>query len=121
MQAQNKTFTEKLDETARLIYKNPDIKVSDLAGQMATSERQLFRRIRDSINMTPAEYLKRFRLERAKKKLEKGQSATFATYDSGFTSQSHFSKCFKIRFGLSPSAYKKDFLCKVAVGQFQAV
>jgi transcriptional regulator GlxA family with amidase domain len=50
--------------------------------------------------------LKDFRLEKAKELLKKKRySVSQITFESGFTSPSYFTKCFKKKYGLLPMEY----------------
>lgn len=57
--------------------------------------------------MTPHAYLKRLRLEYAKKALMRGDSAISTAYDLGFFDQSHFNKAFKRAFLITPAHFQK--------------
>ena len=100
-------FVARLNYSLDRLYSNSEISVSNIANMLAMSERQLFRKTKANLNTTPIEYLKLFRLEKAKSMLEDNKSATEVTYSSGFSSPSYFCKCFKSQFGVSPSEYKK--------------
>ncbi|MCW8876255.1 MAG: helix-turn-helix transcriptional regulator [Kangiellaceae bacterium] len=100
-------FLERLNSSLDRLYANSEISVRNIANMLAMSERQLFRKTKANLNVTPTEYLKLFRLEKAKSMLDNNKSSTEATYSSGFSSQSYFCKCFKSQFGVSPSEYKK--------------
>lgn len=58
--------------------------------------------------MTPTEYLRRFRLEKAKLLLAEGKTANIASFEVGFASHSYFGRCFKAQFGVSPREFKKS-------------
>ncbi|TQV89257.1 helix-turn-helix domain-containing protein [Aliikangiella coralliicola] len=99
-------FIQKLDEILEKHYTDCQLKVGDMAAKIAMSERQLFRKLKSVVDLSPTEYIRRFRLEKAKLLLEQGKPASFAYLEVGFSSQSYFSKCFKAQFGCLPSEYK---------------
>jgi DNA-binding response OmpR family regulator len=101
-------FVEKLDEVLEELYIESATAIVDIADKMAMSERQLFRKLKSILDITPAEYMRRFRLEKAKTLLQQGRSVSFATFEVGFSTNSYFGKCFKAQYGLSPSDYKKS-------------
>lgn len=105
--AKQKRFISQLNEILEVLYVNSDTSVANIASEIAMSERQFFRKIKSVLDMTPAEYLRLFRLEKAKKLLDQGNNASYTAFEVGFSSQSYFGKCFKVQFGLSPSEYKK--------------
>ena len=86
--------------------------VNTVAKSMAMSERQLFRKLKSVLDTTPTDYLRRFRLEKACLLLAQGQSAINTAFDTGFSSQSYFSKCFKSEYGCTPSDFQKKLLVK---------
>jgi AraC-like DNA-binding protein len=73
---------------------------------MAMSNSQLYRKTIQLTGMSPNILLKDFRLEKAKELMKKQHySIAQITFDSGFTSPSYFTKCFKKKYGLLPMAY----------------
>ena len=99
-------FVLKLNRCLEKLFSDSTISVDVIASNLAMSERQLYRLTKRILEVTPREYLRCFRLEKARKILDKGESACFATFETGFSSQSYFGKCFKAQFGVSPSDYK---------------
>jgi AraC-like DNA-binding protein len=53
----------------------------------------------------PHAYLTQIRIREAKGLLKKGWTITDTTYETGFTDQSHFTKCFKRMMGFTPGQY----------------
>ena len=74
-----------------------------IASAMAVSERQLQRKLKALIGLTPAEYLRDYRLQRAHERLVNGERSGAVALASGFASHAHFSSCFKAQFGYPPS------------------
>jgi len=87
-------------------WQNPDFHITDYCKATAMSTSQLYRKTISLTGFSPNLLLKEFRLEKAKGLMKK-QSYNIAqiTFDSGFTSASYFTKCFKKKFGLLPMAY----------------
>ncbi|WP_444997933.1 response regulator transcription factor [Aliikangiella sp. IMCC44359] len=102
---QQEAFLQKLNQMLNQLYQQSDTKVSHIAELMASSERQLSRKLKSILDLTPSEYLRRFRLEKAKQLLEQGEPVNCVTFEVGFSSQSYFSKCFKAQFDCSPSEF----------------
>ena len=105
-------FIEKLNEVIENKYTDTTTTVNTVAKAMAMSERQLFRKLKSILGATPTDYLRRFRLEKACLLLAQGQSAINTTFETGFSSQSYFSKCFKNEYGCTPSDFQKQLLAK---------
>ncbi len=83
--------------------------VGAMADAVGLSRRQFERRLTQAAGETPAELLRRMRLERARQLLD-ARSGTIAevAYAVGFRSPAHFSKAFRKAFGLSPSAFSDN-------------
>jgi signal transduction histidine kinase/ligand-binding sensor domain-containing protein/CheY-like chemotaxis protein len=105
-------FIEKLNHTLENQHTDTSTTVNTVAKAMAMSERQLFRKLKSVLGVTPTDYLRRFRLEKACLILAQGQSAINTAFDTGFSSQSYFSKCFKSEYGRTPSDFQKQLLVK---------
>ena len=78
--------------------------VDDLSREMSVSRATLNRKLQALTNLSPAEFIRYLRLQRARELLEKnaGTVAEIA-YQVGFGSPSHFSAAFHERFGIPPS------------------
>lgn len=102
----DKSFLELLFGKLEENWQNPDMNLEDYCRAMAMSKSQLYRKTIDLTGMSPNNLLKEFRLEKAKDLIKK-QSDTISqiTFDSGFSSPSYFTKCFKKKYGLLPMAY----------------
>lgn len=81
--------------------------IETLASDMAMSRTNFFRKFRALTGVTPNEYLKNYRLDRAAKLIREGARINEAAESVGFTSSSYFAKCFKARFGALPKDYAK--------------
>jgi AraC-like DNA-binding protein len=87
-------------------WQNPDYSVDDFAKDMAMSQSQLYRKTTELFNLSPNLLMKEFRLEKAKDLMKKQRyTISQITFDSGFTSPSYFTKCFKSKYGLLPMEY----------------
>ena len=75
----------------------------ELASKSNISLRQLERLFKKYISNTPNQYYLKLRLERAQNLLmQTSMSILSVALASGFTSSSHFSKCYKAQFGIPP-------------------
>ena len=106
---QNK-FLKSLDKALVDCYENSETRVQDIASQFAMSERQLFRKLKGIVDMSPKEYLRTYRLEKAKEFLSNEISVNDTSHMTGFSSPSYFANCFKAYVGCTPSEYIKNKL-----------
>jgi signal transduction histidine kinase/DNA-binding response OmpR family regulator len=85
-----------------------NLSIDDLARELSVSRATLNRKLHAITDLSPAEFIRYFRLQRARELLEKraGSVAEIA-YQVGFGSPSHFSAAFHERFGIPPSEIPK--------------
>lgn len=103
---QDEALLESLFNKLEENWQNPDFDVDDYCHAMAMSNSQLYRKTTALTGLSPNALLKEFRLEKAKELMKKQHySISQITFDSGFTSPSYFTKCFKKQFGLLPMSY----------------
>ena len=87
-------------------WQNAEFDVDDFCKAMAMSKSQLYRKTISLTGLSPNILLKEFRLEKAKDLMKKQHyNISQVTFDSGFTSPSYFTKCFKKKYGLLPMSY----------------
>lgn len=84
------------------------ISVADMARESCMSQSAFFQYFKNSLGITPLDFVLRARIDHAKK-LMADTSITVAEicYASGFNNLNHFIKVFKRLEGISPSKYKR--------------
>lgn len=88
-------------------YQEP-ITVDELAKAVHISRRACFRLFQDILHMTPVEYIRSYRLQKACHLLASSKdSVTQIAYCCGLGSSSYFGKIFREQFGCSPLEYRK--------------
>ncbi len=93
-----------------------DLSVGALAGRLHLSERQLTRVFGSELGATPADYVERLRVERARSMLETdGSSLESVASRCGFTSAEVMRRAFQRRLRTSPSDYRRRFRMPAAV------
>lgn len=103
---QDEALLESLFNKLEEKWQDPDFDVDDYCHEMAMSTSQLYRKTVALTGLSPNLLLKEFRLEKAKEMMKKQHnSISQITFDSGFTSPSYFTKCFKQKYGLLPMDY----------------
>jgi CheY-like chemotaxis protein len=99
----DQAFLQKLARVAAEHHADAEFDVSGMASSLAAGERNLQRKLKALLGMTPAEYLREYRLQQAMERLRRGERPGDVAFATGFVSQAHFSKCFRAQFGVSPS------------------
>lgn len=88
-------------------YLDRNIKLADLAQLLDMSPFHFSRLFKQSIGMTPHQYLSQQRVERAKQLLKKTDRLIIdIALECGFSSHSHLSKQFRQITGMTPKAYR---------------
>jgi signal transduction histidine kinase/ligand-binding sensor domain-containing protein/AraC-like DNA-binding protein len=86
---------------------NEDFGVDDLARVACLSRAHLNRKLQALTNLSPGEFIRYMRLQRARELLEKGAGTVAEiAYRVGFSNPSHFSASFRERFGVLPSGIR---------------
>lgn len=105
LENQEQIFIKNLNKVMEEFYTDHQIKISEISSKVAMSDRQLSRKLKSTVDMTPTEYLRKYRLERAKDLLSNGETVTNTAFQVGFTSSSYFTSCFKAHVGVKPSEF----------------
>ncbi|MBL7913271.1 MAG: response regulator [Bacteroidia bacterium] len=97
-------YTQKLFALIFKQIEDPELSVEKLADQMATNRSHFQRKVKAITGLSPSEIIKVIRLEKANELLlGKNGNITEIAYQTGFSSQSYFTKCYTQHFGVSPT------------------
>lgn len=81
-----------------------DINVDDLARGVCVTRRHLERLFRATLQVSPAEFRQRLRLEKARQLLQQSDLTILQiSVACGYDSASYFARCYKVRFNCTPS------------------
>ena len=101
-------FLTKLENLVAKYYVEPDLDITVLAKELAMSERQLQRKIKNLLGTTPINFIKVFRLHKAQELLNSGAQIGRIALDVGFSSQTYFGRCFKEQFKCTPKQFQQQ-------------
>ena len=99
-------FLEKMNSIISESVEDEEFSIDVLAQNMNMSRSSFYRKITAVTGMSPNEYLKNFRLNKAAELLRDGCRVSEVSERVGFTSSSYFAKCFRAKFGVLPSEFK---------------
>ena len=89
-------------------HRTEEISLSGLSAASLFSPWYSYRLFRETLGLTPAEYLRKYRLTQAAKELRSGEVRVIdAAYNAGFSNVDTFTRAFYREFGLNPSDYMK--------------
>ena len=103
---QDEDFLNLLFESLNKNWQDTEFDMDDYCHTMAMSKSQHYRKTLALTSFSPNLLLKEFRLQKARDLLKKNHSnISQVSFESGFSSPSYFTKCFKKRYGFLPMAY----------------
>ncbi|WP_379087188.1 helix-turn-helix domain-containing protein [Pedobacter sp. UC225_65] len=110
--AQASTLTERLQKIIleEELYKNPDLKLNDLAKKAGISGHQLSQLLNDNLGKSFAAYINEYRINEACQLIinDKGIKLEAIGYEVGFNSKSTFYTAFKKHKSTTPTLYKEQ-------------
>ncbi len=109
----SKQDTSWLIEMENEVYKNikhKDLNLYDLSYKMAVSERQLHRKIKSLLHLTPNKYIRILRLHKAKQFIDDYMYDTISqiSYAVGYYDTHYFSKLFCQQYGAFPKELLRE-------------
>ncbi|GAB3916635.1 two-component regulator propeller domain-containing protein [Mucilaginibacter boryungensis] len=85
---------------------NPELSVEDLSRHVGMSRGSLYHKLLEMTGLTPIEYIRSVKLDRAAEFLEKSDyNVAQIAYMTGFGTPSYFSRLFKAKYNVLPSEY----------------
>jgi signal transduction histidine kinase/DNA-binding response OmpR family regulator len=85
------------------------LSIEQISSEVGLSRMHFHRKIKSLTGMTPAEFVRNVRLKQAASILKQNKTSIKETMAmTGFEDANYFRKCFKERFGVTPSDYQKQ-------------
>lgn len=104
----DKSFMEKFRKIVEDNLIDSELNVDEIGRNMGLSRVQLYRKIKSLTNYAPNELVRIIRLKTAEQLLINSEKTiSEIAYETGFTSPSYFTKCFREYFNESPTDYLK--------------
>ena len=106
---QEAAFIQKINVLIKVNLEDENFDSNALCKAMSMSRTQLFRRMKSLIRQAPANYIKTIRLQKAKELLETADlTVSEIAFKAGFQTVSHFTKIFKMQYGVPPSVFRHN-------------
>ena len=106
----DKTLISKFRTTVEENLSDSELSVDVIGQELGMSRVQLYRKIKSLTNFAPNELVRNLRLKKAEHLIiSSNKNISEIAYETGFSSPSYFSKCFKEYFNESPT----DFMSRV--------
>jgi len=102
-------FLQKLQALVEARLSDVRFKVPSMHQPFGMSSSAFFRKVKALSNLSPVEYVRNERINRAALLLAKNEmTISEIAYNTGFSDQSYFGACFKKQMGMTPSEYLKN-------------
>ncbi|OOG68408.1 AraC family transcriptional regulator [Sinorhizobium sp. A49] len=100
-----------IDRAQSLIDDDPSaaVTLTDLARAAGLSRFQVVRGFSKNVGLTPHAYLVQRRIDLARRLIARGVPLAVAAAEGGFADQSHMTRIFVRKYGISPGAYAESF------------
>ena len=101
-------FCRKLERIVITRMRNPNLNIDIIAAQFGIGRTNFYRKVREVMGMSPNDYLRKCRMERAAELLRSTEdNVGEVCAQVGMPDAQYFSRVFKAYFGVSPSVYRE--------------
>lgn len=106
---EDEKFCRKLERIVHTRMHNPNLNVDVIAAQFGMGRTNFYRKVREITSMSPNDYLRQCRMERASELLRTTDlSVVEICGQVGISDAQYFSRVFKSFYGTPPSAYREQ-------------
>ena len=92
---------------------NSDFTIDELVSQVGLGRTVFFKKLKALTGLSPVEYIREFRLTRAVELISNDEyNISQISYMVGISDPRYFSRCFKQKYGMTPTEYKDKILKK---------
>ena len=86
-----------------------ELNVNFLGDKLGVSSKQLYRKLKQHLGVTPVDFIRQVRMKKAAMLLQQNKfTISEIMYMVGFSSSSYFAKCFQAHFGVTPRQYAEE-------------
>lgn len=105
---EDERFCRKLERIVSTRLRNPNLNVDTIAAQFGVGRTNFYRKVRELTGMSPNDYLRKYRMERAAELLRTTDlPVSDVCVQVGVPDAQYFSKVFKVYYELTPTAYRE--------------
>ena len=102
-------FLNQLIDYTEQVWTETSLNADSLSKNLGFSKSQLYRKLISIIGLSPNNFIRNYRLEKALDLLnKKTDNINLIAYETGFNTPAYFSKCFLKTYGILPSGYSKQ-------------
>ena len=104
--SKDETFLKAVIRVVETKMEDPDFNIDSVAETMALSRTNFYKKFKSLTTLTPMEFVRDMRLQRAKQYLDAGgHNISEVAYLTGFSNPKYFSTVFKEKYHVSPTDY----------------
>lgn len=108
-QSANEAFLQKLTSLMIENMENSDLNIDFLASKLTMSRTVFFNKLKSLTGFSPVEFVREIRLQQAAEYVRDSKlNFSEIAYRVGFDDPRYFSRCFKQKFGKTPSEYRNE-------------
>ena len=105
---EDERFRRKLERIVNARMRNPNLNIDVIASQFGMGRTNFYRKVRELMGMSPNDYLRKCRMERASELLQTTElNVGEVCAQIGIPDAQYFSRVFKAYYGVSPSSYRE--------------
>ena len=109
MNKEDERFCRKLERIVTTRLRNPNLNIDIIAAQFGIGRTNFYRKVRELTGMSPNDYLRKCRMERAAELLcNSTEPVSEVCAQVGIPDAQYFSRVFKTFYGVTPSAYREN-------------
>lgn len=106
---EDERFCRKFERIVQTRMRNPNLNIDIIASQFGMGRTNFYRKVREQMGVSPNDYLRRCRMERAAELLRSTElPISDICTQVGVPDAQYFSKVFKVYFETTPSAYREN-------------
>ena len=108
----NDRFLQRFVEMLETHYNDPDFNIEKGSERLGLSRVHLYRKVKEVTGLSPTDFLRNFRLQKAAQLLsQRAATISEVAYSTGFSSPAYFAKCFKALYAITPTEYVNGGTC----------
>ena len=99
-------FVQQVMDVMEKQMDNPDLTIDELAQSTGMGRTVFYQKLKTIFGLSPVDFVREVRIKRAMQLMESGEyNISTIAYMTGFNDPKYFSKCFKKKYGMTPSEF----------------
>ena len=99
-------FMKRVMEIMHEQMDNSKLTIDEFAQELGMGRTVFYQKLKSIVGISPIDFVREMRIKRAKQLMETGEyNVSTIAYMTGFNDPKYFSKCFKKKYGVSPSEF----------------